>query len=128
MRVLLDTNVLLLFAFGSATLSPRVRALIEDQQDELLVSAVTPLELAIKSSRGKLLLPAELDEFYSAMVAEMRARELPVTARHALGVQALPPIHGDPFDRLLVAQAQLENAGLATNDPAFRRYGVEVIW
>jgi len=128
LRVLLDTNVLLFFAFGSLRLSPRVRVLIEDQEDDLLLSAVTPWELAIKSSRGKLLLPAELDEFYSSTVAEMRARELPITARHALGVQALPPIHRDPFDRLLVAQAQLENIAVATNDPAFRRYGVEVIW
>jgi PIN domain nuclease of toxin-antitoxin system len=127
-RLLLDTNAFVLFAVGSPRLSPRVRSLIEDQEDDLLVSAVTPWELTIKSALGKLSLPADVSLVYRTTRDEVRASELPVTAAHALHVRQLPLIHGDPFDRMLVAQAQIEELAIVTNDRTIRSYGVDVIW
>lgn len=128
MKILLDTNVFLMFALGSRRLSPRVRHLIEAQEDDLIVSVVVPWELAIKSGAGRLELPEAVDSFYSAARDEIRAREFPITAAHALRVGTLPSLHGDPFDRLLVAQAMVERLAIATNDSAIRAYGVDVIW
>lgn len=128
MKVLLDTNTLLLFAVGSGRLSPRVRNLIEAQEDELIVSAIVPWELVIKSSAGRLELPDSAATVYRSILAEIRGRELAITAEHALRVSSLPALHADPFDRLLVAQALVEGVPIATNDRAIQRYAVDVIW
>ncbi len=128
MTVLLDTNVFLLFALGSRRLSPRVRALIESQEDELIVSAVTPWELAIKSTIGRLDLPAPVEVLYRTTLETMQAKELPITSEHTLRVAALPRIHADPFDRLLVAQSLVEGLAIATNDRIMGTYGIQVVW
>lgn len=128
MRVLLDTNVFLFFAVGSRRLSPRVRSLIEEQEDELIVSTITPWELAIKAAAGRIELPGSAESVYELARAEIRATELPIRAVHALRVGALPRLHGDPFDRMLVAQAAVEGLAIATNDLVMRDYGVDVIW
>lgn len=128
MRVLLDTNVFLLFAMGSRRLSPRVRHLIEAQDDELIVSAIVPWELAIKAAAGRLELSDSPSSVYATMLAELRASEMPITAEHALRVGSLPNLHRDPFDRMLVAQSAVEGIPIATNDRAIRGYRVDVIW
>lgn len=128
MTVLLDTNAFLLFALGSRRLSSRVRTLIESQEEVILVSAVTPWELAIKSTIGRVQLPAPVDVIYRTTLETMRATELAITSEHVLRVASLPSIHGDPFDRLLVAQSLIEDTAIATNDRLIGRYDVPVVW
>jgi PIN domain nuclease of toxin-antitoxin system len=128
LRILLDTNAFLYFALGSPKLSRRMRGLIEAQEDELLVSIVTPWEIAVKAGLGKLELPTGAEEFYRSSLQDIRASELALSRRHVLHVGRLPHFHRDPFDRLLVAQAQIENLPLATDDPDMLRYSVEVVW
>ncbi len=120
MRILLDSHIVLWWLDDNSLLGPRCRDLIE-HADEAFVSAVTPWELGIKRSLGKLSMPEGLSEVLEAD----GFNSLPITATHAELAPLLPPIHGDPFDRMLVAQAQLETLVLVTADKALARYDVE---
>lgn len=104
-------------------LRPPVREALEDRSNEAIVSAATRWEIAIKQSVGKLAVPDALD----ARLAEQDVRELPVTFEHARVAGALPFHHSDPIDRMLVAQALVERATLATADPAIARYDVPLL-
>ncbi|MGN6587101.1 MAG: type II toxin-antitoxin system VapC family toxin [Solirubrobacterales bacterium] len=97
---------------------------IETAENRVLISAVVICELAIKRGLGKLEAPANLLKQLEQAGVEL----LPITARHADRIGALPPHHRDPFDRMLVAQAELESFALVTADPQLRRYGIEVVW
>jgi PIN domain nuclease of toxin-antitoxin system len=123
-RLLIDSHVLLWHVLDDARLRPAPTAAIEAEDAEVFVSTASLWEIAIKTSIGKLEAPADLPE----RVAEMGFELLPVTAEHAWHVRSLPHHHGDPFDRLLIAQAQLERMPIATADPAFEAYGVAVLW
>jgi PIN domain nuclease of toxin-antitoxin system len=120
-KLLLDTHVLLWAAGEPERLSPATHTLIEAVEHELVFSAASVWEIAIKRSLGRadfvvdprLLRRGLLDNGYT---------ELPITSEHALAVDALPPIHRDPFDRILVAQATVEGMVLVTADPAVLRY------
>jgi PIN domain nuclease of toxin-antitoxin system len=91
----------------------------------VFVSAASVWEMAIKQARGKLRYPAaEVD----AALRRASLRELPVTVRHAEAAAMLPPLHRDPFDRMLIAQAQVEGLSLVSRDPAVRQYQVTVLW
>jgi len=105
-------------------ISQRAKKAITATENRILISAVAIWEVAIKRGLGKLEAPANLLEQLEQAGVEL----LPITARHADRVGALPPHHRDPFDRLLVAQAELENLALMTADPELRRYGIEVVW
>ena len=100
------------------------RAALEDARASVLVSAVSVWEAAIKSALGKLRVPDDLPQ----RLDEFRFERLPVTDVHAWAVRALPPIHTDPFDRLLAAQAVCERAAVVSADPVFDSYAVERIW
>lgn len=100
------------------------RAAIEDPRRPVLVSAVSIWEAAIKSALGKLRVPDDLP----ARLDEFDFERLPVTDAHAWAVRALPRIHNDPFDRLLVAQARSEQAAIVSADTVFDDYGLERIW
>ncbi len=102
----------------------RVRGAIEDGRTSVLVSAVCVWEAAIKSALGKLRVPDDLPEHIDAFDFE----RLPVTDVHAWAVRALPPIHNDPFDRLLVAQAVCEGATVVSANTVFDSYAVKRIW
>lgn len=118
MRVLLDTHILLWVMRDARELSAAARAAI-DRADEVYVSSITLWESAIKAALGKLpLAPAALE------AGALRAGfvPLPVTWAHALAVDALPRLHRDPFDRMLVAQAISEPLQLLTHDAALARY------
>ncbi|MBX3098495.1 MAG: type II toxin-antitoxin system VapC family toxin [Salinibacterium sp.] len=104
-------------------LGPHLRALIEDGDNDILVSSVSVAEIAIKRSQGKVTAPADLLN----VLAEEGFRELPLLATHAAALEHLPLHHRDPFDRMLVAQALTESLALASHDAAIQRYGVEVI-
>jgi PIN domain nuclease of toxin-antitoxin system len=100
------------------------RAAIEDAREPVLVSAVCVWEAAIKSGLGKLRVPDDLPE----RLDEFAWLRLPVTDAHAWAVRALPPVHTDPFDRLLAAQAVCERATVVSADPVFDAYAVARIW
>ena len=121
MKLLLDTHLLLRAAGQPELLSPAARALLDDPQNELLFSAASLWEIAIKRELGRpdfrvdprLLRRGLLDNGYS---------ELPITSEHAVAVDGLPTIHKDPFDRILVAQSIVEGVALLTADPVVARY------
>jgi PIN domain nuclease of toxin-antitoxin system len=123
LRLLLDTHTLLWFVAGdSKRIGPTLRARIEAGPATL--STASLWEIAIKSALGKLDAPEDLPE----QVQQLGFDVLPVSAEHAWAVRKLPPRHRDPFDRLLVAQAQVEQLPIVTADPSFDKYDVEVVW
>jgi PIN domain nuclease of toxin-antitoxin system len=128
MRGLLDTHAFLWSVLGDERLSRRARRLIEDRANELYVSAASAYEIAVKVGRGRLRLPESPDSYVPARLVAFGFDPLPISVSHGLRAAALPNIHGDPWDRLLVAQAQLEGVPILTVDPAISRYDVETIW
>ena len=123
MRLLLDTHVLLWALTDDSSLTAAARAAIVDGRNRVVVSAVSAWEITIKRSLGKLRAPADLAE----EVAAHRFTPLAVSLEHALAVGALPDLHRDPFDRLLVAQAGVEGLTIVTRDRAIARYDVDVL-
>jgi PIN domain nuclease of toxin-antitoxin system len=121
-RFLLDTHLLLWAAARSERLPPEARALIEDPENDIAFSAASIWEIAIKDTLRRQEFLIDLPLLQAALPAK-GFTELPVTSAHAIGVTKLPPIHRDPFDRLLVAQSLAEPAILLTNDDALSRYG-----
>jgi len=126
-KLLLDTQLLLWAAGQPKRLSAAARKLLTDPRNELLFSAASLWEVAIKNSLGRedfrveprLLRRGLLDNGYV---------ELPVTSQHAVIIDALPPLHKDPFDRLLVAQAQIDELTMITADEAIRAYDIPLLW
>lgn len=127
-RVLLDTHVLLWAYAEPERLSARVRDLLQGGDAELVWSVVGTLEIATKAGRGRLRLEGSVESFLEEQRILLGLDILPVENVHAVRAGALPPVHGDPLDRLLVAQALVEGLPLVTADSRFRAYGVEVIW
>ncbi len=121
MRLLLDTNALIWWLMDTRRLSKRARDTI--LTGDVWVSAASAWELAIKRAAGKLESPADLP---GAMRAS-EFRELPITVEHALAAAGLPQHHRDPFDRMLVAQAQLEDLTLVTADQRLAAYGIATL-
>ncbi|MDQ2880690.1 MAG: type II toxin-antitoxin system VapC family toxin [Actinomycetota bacterium] len=122
MRLLLDTNVLIWWLAESPRLSKETRDAIT-AEPEVIVSAVSAFEIAVKSAIGKLRVPGDLE----VQTVEQAMTELPVTVRHGLAVGQLPMHHRDPFDRLLIAQAQCEGLTIITADRAFAAYDVPIM-
>lgn len=123
-RLLVDTHALLWWLADDPALSRAARDRIADPANELLVSAASVWEIAIKRSLGKLTAPDDLPD---QILGEGFAW-LPVGPEHAWRVRTLPPHHRDPFDRLLVAQALVEHMALVSADAHLAGYGVEVQW
>jgi PIN domain nuclease of toxin-antitoxin system len=127
MKCLLDTHVLLWWLHDSARLRPETRALFANSNNVLLWSACSTWELAIKSQLGKLHVDAPLAEFIARVIGEQDLQPLPVHHAHAARVAELPPIHRDPFDRMLIAQAAVERVPLLTGDATLLAYGIECL-
>jgi PIN domain nuclease of toxin-antitoxin system len=123
-RLLLDTHALLSLLFADRRLSAPAREAMERRDAQLVVSAVSVWEIAIKRAIGKLRAPDDVVE----RIEEAGGELLSVTARHAHATAALPLHHRDPFDRLLIAQAQLERCAIVSGDGAFPAYDVRVVW
>lgn len=122
-RLLLDTHVFLWWRTASRRLAPEARDAIANA-DMVYVSAASAWEAAIKAALGRLRLP---DQF-AVGVGESGFDQLPVTFAHAERAGALQPHHRDPFDRMLIAQAQEERLTLATHDRRFERYELSILW
>ena len=127
MRLLLDTHVLLWALSDPARIPARASRAMIDPRNHVVASAVSAWEIAIKESLGKLRLPAPSDEWLLDAVAQSGFGWIDVDPEAAVGVRALPWHHRDPFARLLVSQTR---AGftLVTQDPAFRSYGIPILW
>ena len=128
MKALLDTHTFLWWNMDEGQLSTTVRELIVDGRNEIYLSAASAWEMAIKYARGSLVLPEPPDDFVTNRLRLHQFQPLPVTVSHALHVYALPDYHRDPFDRLLIAQSQLEDMPLLSADPEIARYEVKIIW
>ena len=128
MRVLVDTQVWLWMVADPDRLSRAARALVTSDDHELFLSAASAWEISIKYGLGKLTLPAPPAEFVPTRMQATRVLPLAVTHVHAARVAELPLHHRDPFDRLLVAQAQAESLTLLTADAQLRPYGIAITW
>ena len=128
MRLLLDTHTFLWWTTEDPQLSVHASNLIADGHNQLFLSVVSIWEIAIKAAKGKLILPEEPAPYLASRMDLYRIVPLPVEMNHALHVYTLPTHHADPFDRLLVAQSQIESLALVSKDEEIRRYDVEVIW
>ena len=123
MNLLLDTHALLWWLDDKPTLSAEARDAIADGRNLVFVSAVVIWEVRIKQSLGKLQLPSNFREVLSSQAFD----ELPMTVDHAHRLAELPPLHRDPFDRMLVAQAMAERLTIVTRDPDIPRYPVRTL-
>lgn len=128
MKLLLDTHAFLWWVLDDPHLSRRARVTIGDPRSDVFFSAASAWELAIKAALGRLQMPRPLGQLLPEQLVLNGFGVLPVTLAHALAVAALPRHHGDPFDRLLVAQAQIEGLSIVSGDRQLSRYGVERIW
>ena len=124
MKLLLDTHAALWWLDDDERFGRAAARQILDGSNQVLLSAVVVWEVEIKRALGKLDAPPGLAE----TLIGAGTWPLPVTLEHAAAVEDLPPHHGDPFDRMLIAQAALEGAVVVTRDEAFRPYGVPLIW
>ena len=122
-RLLLDTHVLLWSLAEPQKLSNRARDALQDGHNDVFVSAVTAWEIAVKRAKGRITAPDNL----STVIEERGFTHLPLTFRHAEGAGSLPPHHRDPFDRFLIAQAQIEGLVLVTRDVEIPRYGIRTM-
>jgi len=128
MRLLIDTHSLLWFCEGSSALSVAAREAMEDETHTRYVSHATAWELAIKISLGKLKLSVDYDLFFSKVLPANGFELLPPQTAHYQALISLPKHHGDPFDRLMIAQAQVEGLTLVSFDSQFSHYGVPILW
>ena len=126
MKLLLDTQAWLWMLADPDRLGRRARRIIERSDNELYLSAVSAWEITIKWQAGKLKLPADPAEYVPSRMAQIGVIALPIKHAHALQVARLPGHHRDPFDRLLVAQASLEEMVLLTADHQFDKYGIRL--
>lgn len=126
-RLLLDTHIVLWALMEPAKLPVGLRGLLEEDSTEVLVSAASAWEIATKYRLGKLPGASAVVADYPGAMRGLQAEGLAVTAAHALKAGAWEIPHRDPFDRMLAAQSALESLPLATTDPAFRQFDIELV-
>ncbi len=128
MRLLLDTHALLWWLFGQQFLTPAVKLAITDDANDIFVSAASAWEISTKRRIGKLPDAESLSDGFEDIVRSQGFLPLPVTLSHGEAGGALPGLHKDPFDRLLIAQAILEGLVFVSNERLFDNYGVRRLW
>jgi len=121
-RILLDTHVLLWWLADAPQLGPRCKELITDRRNLIFVSAATTWEISIKIALNKLTAPEDMD----SIVEDEGFDKLPITLYHGQLAGTLPPLHRDPFDRMLIAQAQAEGLTLMTGDDHIAQYKLRI--
>ena len=127
MRLLLDTQIFYWMFLDQGKIGAKLQPHLENASNTLYLSAASAWEIAIKVRIGKMKLPSSPALYVPRRARESNILSLPVTEEHALAVAELPLAHTDPFDRILVAQAQLESLTLVTSDPAFQEYDVKCL-
>ncbi len=127
MRLLLDTHAFLWAVAKPSALGGAAVAAITSAENDVYLSAVVAWEIAIKYRLGKLALPMPPETYVVTRMRVMRFQELPVSLQHAAAVATLAGHHEDPFDRLLIAQAQIESMTLVTADPNVLKYAVNLL-
>lgn len=129
MKLLLDTQCWLWWFAQPERLSEEAIANIADETNELWFSVASIWEMGIKVAIGKLPLPEPVDSYISSRMGQLDVRSLEITAPHALQASALPLYHRDPFDRMLIAQSQLEDMTLVSADSIFQQYSdISILW
>jgi len=128
MRALLDTHAFLWWVIDSPELSQSARSVIGDSTNELYLSAASGWEIEIKTKLGRLEIAGDPEKLIPEQMVLNAISGLPVQMSHALHVFQLPDLHRDPFDRILIAQARLEEIPIITRDSAISQYDVEIIW
>lgn len=128
MRLLIDTHALLWFCEGNPALSDKARAAMEDEANERYISHATPWEVAIKVSLGKLQLQADYATLFPGVLDANGFQLLTPAVAHYRTLIPLPRHHGDPFDRLIIAQAKVEDLTIISCDPNFAKYAVLLLW
>ncbi|WP_419805634.1 type II toxin-antitoxin system VapC family toxin [Terriglobus sp.] len=129
MKLLLDSNIVLWLIYQPERVHSRAAELLATLEYERLISDVSLLEITLKLQKGKLEYTANLQNFLTRL-EDLAATPLPLTREHILASVQLPQLHADPFDRLLIAQAQIERAVLVTADATIREsdYEVDTMW
>ena len=128
MKALLDTHAFLWWISDDPRLSEKAKEIIADGRNELFFSAASGWELSIKAGLGRLEIPEDLQRFIFDQLSRNAIQVLPIYLSHALHAGSLPVHHRDPFDRILVSQAILEQIPLLSADPQISHYPVEVVW
>lgn len=128
MRVLVDAHAILWFVWDHESLTAKARTVMEDAASDLLLSAGTLWEIAIKVGLRKLNLTKPYELFMEDAIADNDLTILPISLAHATALTTLPLHHRDPFDRLLIAQALAEHVPIVSCDPAFDAYPITRIW
>lgn len=128
MKLLLDTHAFIWWDSEPDKLSAQALALCQDRRNILLLSVASAWEIQIKLQLGKLQLRLPLASVIEGQQQTNNAEVLPVTLDHVLALSSLPDHHKDPFDRLLIAQANVEDAVLISSDPVFAKYPVKLAW
>jgi PIN domain nuclease of toxin-antitoxin system len=129
MKLLLDTHTVLWSFADVAKLSSTAVTLLQNPQNEVWVSAVSAWEIAIKANLGKLQAPTNLEPYLLEQLEKRQMNLLPISLGHVTFVRNMPNFHGDPFDRLLIAQATIEQLTLVTTETdLFNQYGMQNIW
>ena len=128
MRLLLDSQALIWAVDEPAKLSTASATAIQDPANELLLSAATVWEIAIKIGLKKLSLSLPFRQWMNQAIADLSLFLLPITVEYADAQSSLPHHHRDPFDRLIVAQALADTIRVVSADPAFELYGVDRLW
>jgi PIN domain nuclease of toxin-antitoxin system len=127
-RALVDSHTVLWATLDDDRLPDGVRDLVSDPRNRIVVSVATTWELTIKAMAGKLRLPEPPAPYLEGLVRDFGYELLPIQERHVAALPELPAIHDDPFDRMLVAQALVEDLDLVTGDEWMRRYPIRTIW
>ena len=128
MKVLLDTHALLWWVLGNAKLSPTAATVLANPGTTIMVSAVSGHEIATKYRLGKLAVPQRLAEHLDQVIADNGWQSLALSVGHGQLAGRLPGTHKDPFDRMLAAQALIEDVAMVTNDAGIAGFGVKLVW
>lgn len=128
MRYILDTHVFLWWITDDGRMSAGARALIRDGRNDLYFSAASAWEIAIKAGLDRIRLPERADRFIPEQLRVNAIRPMAINLSHALAVEGLPLHHRDPFDRLLIAQSQLEGMAIISGDDQLAEYDAELVW
>jgi PIN domain nuclease of toxin-antitoxin system len=128
MRLLLDTHTLIWWLTEDSSLPISARKLIGSRNSQVMVSAVSAWEIATKARLGRLEVAADLAGDFAGYLSQHRFESLSITTEHGIRAGSLPGSHKDPFDRMLVAQAQIEDLAIVSNDAQLDGYGVSRVW